>query len=287
MRWRFAVALGAILTAVGGWYWQSGSSNGVDFVRAAAAFEAFDDENFGGLSGYDTDGQARYLLTDRGYLYTASDGVISGVVLRGQNGKPLAPKYRDSEGLAVLGNGAVAISFEGKHRVALYDSLSGVMLDDLPPLAESFARLGSNSGLEALAVGPTGELVAIAERSGASTRPYPVFVLEGADWRTTSIPRHGAFLPVGADFGPDGRLYVLERDYLLSGFRSRIRRFDWREGEPVGEEILLQTRFGRHGNLEGIAVFEEGGERFIEMVSDNNFLPIQASEIVRYRLKTP
>ena len=273
-----------MIAALCGWYWQSGRSDDVEFVGATPLNGPKGDTDFGGLSGYNIADGIRHFLTDRGHLYALSGEKITKVTLQDVNGAPLDRHARDSEGLVALGDGLFAISFEGRHRVDVYNGVTGAIVKTLP-LAEGFSRLGSNSGLEALALSPTGELVAIAERSGASERPFPVYVFDGEEWQTTSISRRGAFLPVGADFGPDGRLYLLERDYFLSGFRSRIRRFEWRDGEPSGEVILLKTRFWRHGNLEGIAVFDEGGGLFIEMISDDNFLPVQASERVRYRLK--
>ena len=286
MRWRFAVALSAIFAALCGWYWHSGHADGVERVSVSPLIGPADDADFGGFSGYETNGTTRHLLTDRGHLYTLSGEEISAVTLHGIDGAPLGRRWRDAEGLVALGNGRFAVSFEGRHRVDIYDGTTGMIVEKLP-LADEFERLGGNSGLEALALSPSGELVAIAERSGASERPFPVFVFDGAEWRKTSISRRGAFLPVGADFGPGGRLYVLERDYLLSGFRSRIRMFEWRDGVPHEDETLLKTRFWTHANLEGIAVFEEAGETYIELISDNNFLPVLASELVRYRKKGP
>lgn len=286
MRRRFAVALGAMITALCGWYWQSGHSAGVAFVSAAPVLGPIGDANFGGLSGYEIAEGRRHLLTDRGRLYELSGGTITSVALQDVNGAPLGGHANDSEGLVALADGRFAISFEGRHRVDIYDGATGAIVAVLP-VAEGFERLGRNAGLEALALSRAGELVAIAERSGASRRPFPVFVFDGKTWTKTSVSRRGAFLPVGADFGPDGRLYLLERDYFLGGFRTRIRRFDWRDGAPLGEETLLKTRFFRHGNLEGIAVVEGQGGPYVEMISDDNFLPVQARELVRYRIKKP
>ena len=96
------------------------------------------------------------------------------------------------------------------------------------------------------------------------------------------MPRRGRFLPVGLDFGPDGNLYLLERDFAGVGFRSRVRRF----GPDGGaEQTLLQTRTGQFDNLEGISVWRDrrGGLR-LTMVSDDNFRFFQQTQIVEFRL---
>lgn len=291
MRSRFAVALGAALAAAAAWHWQSGHARGVEFLRSETMDAFGDSSGFGGISGIHLDGTGTgYLLSDRGTLFDARYGKLGALeiegarVLSGADGRPLSRPRRDSEGLAALPGGRLAVSFEWMHRIEIFDTdgRSTAVL----PVPEAFADLGSNAGLEALAVDGAGRLLAIPERSGASTRPFPVLVHDGT-WRETSLPRRGAFLPVGADFGPEGRLYLLERDYLLGGFRSRIRRFVWDGTVLTGEAEILKTRFLRHGNLEGIAVYKSGAETMIDMVSDDNFLPVQRGALVRYRLKTP
>ena len=289
MRWRFAVALGAALAAGGAWHWQSGHERGAEFLRAEALEGA--GAAFGGISGIDLNASGKgYLLSDRGALFGArfdTTGVLEigrAQRLSDAEGRALPRPQRDSEGLAILPGGRLAVSFEWRHRVEIFGR-DGRSLSVLP-LPEAFAALGSNAGLEALAVDGAGRLIAIPERSGAARRPFPVLVHDGT-WREARLPRRGAFLPVGADFGPEGRLYLLERDYLLGGFRSRIRRFDWDGAALSGEEEILKTRFLRHGNLEGIAVYKRDAETLIDMVSDDNFLPVQRGALVRYRLKTP
>ncbi|WP_439111475.1 esterase-like activity of phytase family protein [Lentibacter sp.] len=291
MRWRFAVALGAIIAALCGWYWQSGHSDGVDYLSSEEVQAPAGRPDFGGLSGLELrENGSGYALTDRGYLFemTVNNGGHAfgeAVRLRGAGGDGLVPRKRDSEGLALLADGLLAVSFEGEHRVDLYDTAGGLVRALEVPLA--FDRFGGNAGLEALAVAPDGALVAIPERSGDVRRAFPAFVYKAETWQMAELPRRGAFLPVGADFGPDGRLYVLERDYLLNGFRTRIRRFAWDGRALSGEEELLKTRFWTHGNLEGISVRQTPEGVVVELVSDNNFLPIMATSFVRYRVKTP
>ncbi|WP_299349376.1 hypothetical protein [uncultured Shimia sp.] len=58
------------------------------------------------------------------------------------------------------------------------------------------------------------------------------------------VPRLDGFDPVGADFGPDGRLFILERGFNGVGFRSRVRRFDVTEGGAQNEVEVLRTGTG-------------------------------------------
>lgn len=283
MRLGFALALSAVLAAGLFWHAQSVSADGVELV-SKERLDLMRSVHFGGVSGYERVGTRQVFLTDRGTVFIRDDAGLRGLRLLGEDGLVLARGMRDSEGLALSVQG-FAISFEGRHRVALYDADG--RLQRILPVPEAFGRLGGNAGLEALAVDGAGRLVAIPEQSGATNTPYPVFVFELGAWRQAALPRRGAFLPVGADFGPKGRLYLLERDFLSFGFRTRIRRFDWDGAGFSNEETLLQTGFGTHGNMEGIAVFEEGSDTFIELVSDNNFLPVMRGELVRYRVLAP
>jgi len=81
--------------------------------------------------------------------------------------------------------------------------------------------------------------------------------------------------------GPDGQLYVLERDFLGIGFRSRVRRFDLTGGN---EQILLETRLRQHDNLEGISIWQDDQGVRMTLISDDNYRAFQRTEIVEYRL---
>ena len=184
----------------------------------------------------------------------------------------------DSEALARLPGGTWAIAFEGRHRIEARAAPDAAPLDlGLPDLPE----LGVNAGIEALAADGTA-LWAIPERSGDPARPFPVLRWEGGAWTTAfTLPREGRWLVTGADMGPDGRLYVLERDFLLLGFRSRVRSV---RPDGTDERVELETGLARHDNLEGIAVWADGAARVVTMISDDNLRAIQRSEIVEYRL---
>jgi len=256
------------------------------------------DPAFGGFSGLDLSdaGSDFVVLSDRATIWRGrfkrdSSGNITKietggpVELHDSTGKLLTQRTGDSEGLALAPDGSVYISFEGYARLAHYPTDGGPA--EKLPRPKDFNRLQPNSSLEALAIAPDGTLYTMPERSGSLRTPFPVWRYRDGAWtQPFAIPRDGDWLPVGADFGPDGRFYLLERDFWgLFGFLTRVRVFDITGDTVTGGEVLVQTGAGRHDNLEGIAVWrDDSGAIRLTMVSDDNFRLLQRTEIVEYRL---
>ncbi|EPX83019.1 ABC-type cobalamin/Fe3+-siderophores transport system, ATPase component [Salipiger mucosus DSM 16094] len=254
-----------------------------------------DEPGFGGFSGLEVseDGSTFTAISDRAMIvsgrFIREGGRLTSIetgpleMLPGPDGGRMARKVGDAEGLAQRADGRLFVSFEGVARVWAYVTPDKAARLPRPDAFKTFER---NAGPEALAIDGQGRLYTLPERSGQMDRPFPVWRLDARHWdQPFDIPRRGPFLPVGADFGPDGRLYLLERNFTGYSFRSRVRRFTLDADRIVAEEQLLETASFRHGNLEGLSVWrDESGAIRLTMVADDNFSALQRSEIVEYSL---
>ncbi len=258
-----------------------------------------DDPDFGGWSGFDTsaDGAAFRAVSDigktiGGRLIRDAAGVVTGVEatpimpLRGDAGEIMRGTTRDAEGADLSADGSFAVSFEGAKRTARVmtyagETTKGVILTD----GRFMGKLAENKGPEALAFLPDGTGYAILEGASGVFGGHRVYAGKGQEWSEVfSIPRAGTWSPVGADFGPDGRLYLLERDFWpLLGFRSRVLRMKVTADGVADREVLFETHVGVHDNLEGIGVWTApDGSLRMTMISDDNFRRSQRTEIVDY-----
>ncbi|MEX0306387.1 MAG: esterase-like activity of phytase family protein [Ruegeria sp.] len=251
---------------------------------------------FGGFSAIHVseNGQHMIAVSDRSKLVTArierdGDKIIDVQILDhwpilSSRGATLSGLAGDSEGLAIASDGSLYISFEGIHRVVHYtapDAKARVL-----PRPEAFLSLDQNGSLEALAIDDRGRLYTLAEKNRTVQGAIPVYRWDGSRWSAPFVlPARGKFLPVAADFGPDGRLYILERAVSLTGFRSRLRRWVVDDDVPQAGEVLFETGTGTHDNLEGLSVWRDlEGRLRATMVSDDNFFALQRTELVEYLL---
>ncbi len=265
----------------------------IDLPRATP-----DGTPIGGFSGLDLtpDGNRLILLSDKGFMIGADirrtdAGDIAALTLdarptplRNRAGQPLAPPWSDSEGLRILPSGLLAVSFEGLHRIAIFTS-GGEIVATLP-VPRPFADLAPNDSLEALALAPDGAFLTFPEGPIAGSPRIPAFRYDGKGWtQPFTLPGERSFRPVDAAFGPDGRLYVLERDFWpLMGFQTRLRRVTFGENGPTREETLWRTRAGTEPNNEGLALWQGPDGLRALIVSDDNMLGAQDSRLTELRL---
>lgn len=296
MRRRLAVALGAVLLLA----WplartapDAAPASKAQFLSAYTWSERL--PGFGGLSAIEMTGpdDCFVTLTDRGRFFrgclardgaqiTGVTGVTTNQIKNPKGGWP-GRFYRDSEGLALRADGRLFMSFEGMGRVWVYFTQTAPAA--WIPRHPDWKTMHINGSLEALAIDGAGRLYTLPENPGPNGA-FPVYRYVGGNWtQPFDIQPSDNFLPTGADFGPDGLLYLLERDFTGLAFRSRVRRFAI-DGDTISAgETLLTTPAGTHDNLEGLTVWRDrAGQIRLTMVSDNNFRFFQRTEIVEYAL---
>lgn len=235
-----------------------------------------------GLSAIDTpDGQRFTALSNFGYVIEGrlernAAGQLTGLrpeharPLVFADGRPLTNGFRAAEGLAVAPDGRLFISFEYHTRVWTYRT-ADARPEDLGAHRD-FERLPNGRGLASLALARDGSLYAIPERPARMTHGFPSYRWANGEWvGSFRMPSDGSFLPVGADFGPDGLLYVLEHSTGAGhGGQSQIRRFPV-QGDRMGRgELVMRSAPGQFGYLAGVSIWRDRSGRLIAtMVADN------------------
>ena len=263
--------------------------------------------NFGGWSDLhiSPDGRRLTSISDEGGWLTAtidydSKGNLAGLSggrigqLRGLDGKPIDSKPEaDAEGMARLADGSWLVSFERRHRLWRYETLTGT-----PAPVEGPAEIGrqpANGGIEALTALSDGRVIAISEEYGQ--RPGTAMGWIGTPaaggsyvWRSFDYATIPDFRPTAITQLPDGSLATLERAFdVVRGVRCRVMRFDAAQLAPgatvQAEELARLASPYAVDNLEGIAATRGArGETLIWLMSDDNFNPLQRNLLLLFEL---
>ncbi len=229
------------------------------------------------------DGINLLLVSDHGFVVAARlqrgyGQQIEGFELRqvslltDEHGVPLGSAMRDAEGVSLARDGSFYVAFEEHNRVLRYARL-GAPGEDLG-VHRDFDRLRAGRGLEGVAIAPDGRVYAIPERPARATYGFPSYVWSRAGGWTGAfrLPMDQGFLPCDAAFGPDGMLYILEREQSARGYRSQVRRFVVNGERISAGQWVMRSDYGQFGNLEGISVFRDWNGRIrLLMVSDDDY----------------
>lgn len=237
--------------------------------------------------------------------------------------RPLGKKFAaDAEGLTQLPaqkeirvpqlpkEGGFLVSFEGRHRLELWPAPASramrhkaIPFLDLRPLVKG--KLSNpNKGIEAVAVGPSGTMLAgdlflIAESGKqAAAAPIPAWRLQGSDrskfWSFWIAP-HNGFEVTDAAFLPNGALLLLERSFTFpQGAKMRLRLVTEEEmateskkgGLLVGKELLNVGFFLYNiDNMEALSIHrrKKDGALILSLVSDDNYSTWQRTLLLQFR----
>jgi hypothetical protein len=221
--------------------------------------------------------KARLVLDKAGRLVGLEGGRVSA--LTGLDGKPLQGKLEsDSEGMALLANGDMLISFEQRHRIWLYPADGGPPREAPAP----DAPFPPNGGMEAL--GPAPEIgpdayVAGGEESGQTWTCR----LSGACTPGPTIAKPAEFGLVAVTRLPQGRTAWLLRAWdPVRGNRIALTIHDG-SGEVARMELARPQSID---NFEAIAAVpaKDGSVRFY-LLSDDNFQSIQRTLLLAFDWK--
>ena len=251
-----------------------------------------DHPEFGGFSGLHMQQGHLIAVSDAGWWLLAdiedhANGLFPAragyAPMRDPQGVRFEKSGGDAEGLTTR-DGNLVVSFERDHRIAFHIE-TGQLGDDIRD--NRFEAMSTNKGLEALATTPDGWILAIGEKP--AERGFPVFLLRYSGKIDRAwLPKTSRHFVTGADVGPDGRLYVLKRDFsILLGVSILIERYDLdEEGYPLSRTRQLLARFGSTSgidNMEGISVWKDDTDTTrLTLISDDNFNGFQRTLLMDF-----
>ena len=241
-----------------------------------------------GLSDLKIDGDTAWIVSDFGALIrmrlvTDTAGRLTGASsaisrpLVDPDGAVLTPKPRaDAEGIAILGDGSVLVSFERDHRIWSYGRQANARPSPVPHPEVVFP---DNGGMEGLAAaGTDGWLVLGEEGGGWVCRPggcaaLPAYPAIGAD----------GFRITGADRDPSGGWFIVERYFEPPvDMRARVRRLS--ADGTFGPVLIALRPPASVDNMEGIAAVATPTGTRLYLLSDDNDNPLQRTLLLAFDL---
>lgn len=222
--------------------------------------------------------KARIMLDAKGRLVGVADGRMT--FLNGIDGKPLQSKQEaDSEGVALLANGDMLVSFEEHDRILLYPAKGGAPREVPSP----DVKFPFNLGMEALAAYPKAGPDAYIVGGEASGQTWICRLSGGcvADRLVAKPPEYGltAVAPL-----PDGRIaYLLRAWDPVRGSRVTLTLQDGKGTEIARLDLAKPLTVD---NFEGLAALpgRDGDIRFY-LISDDNFSQSQRTLLLAFDWK--
>jgi len=242
--------------------------------------------NLHGLSDLKIEGDRAWAVADFGDLVrftirldrngrlTSADSAINRP-LTDPDGAVLTPKANaDAEGLALLPDGRVLISFERDHRIWSYgtDANSRPMRVSTPE-----HPFEDNQGIEGLSAAPDGKWLALGEAGGAwlcdadACAPLP----------NAPTSYDDGFLTTGADIDPTGGWFIVQRLFVPPlNLQARVRHMA-PDGTLSAPLIHLRPPASTD-NFEGIAAVPTATGMRLYLLSDDNDTFVQKTLLLAF-----
>jgi hypothetical protein len=262
------------------------------------------EKGFGGLSSLLLTGDQFLAVSDSGAVIRfrfdatgtprdASIGPLPKGCARDDN-----KRERDSESIAQDPvTGKIWIGFEWRNAIcrADADSWKGERLSQ--PVA--MQRWSKNGGPEAMLRLADGRFAIFAEFDSESKGPPPLLIADRDPTAPDVRFQHLRYAPPEHYFSPtdavelrDGRLLVINRRFEPPiNFSARLSLLDRiapdQQGIVGGRTIASFGRPGLTSNFEGVAVSYEGDRIFVWIVSDDNYMWIEKTYLLKFELLSP
>ena len=257
------------------------------------------EKDYGGFSGLliKNAGTEALVVTDKSFFFvlelrrddndilTGYSAIKKGRILSSK-GEHLNGRNTDSESIAMDANNNYYISFESNHRIMMHAEIEGKGI--FVPKHPMFRKLSVNKGIEALAIDNENRLIAIPEKPPSGMSDIPLFRLQYNKWEIIKYVKiEDNFLVTDAEILPMGLLLILERKFSWTqGFKTRFRLISLDKFDNTEPIIVFTSTANQFDNLEGMTFWKDKkGEMRILTVSDDNFHPLQQSEIREFFLK--
>lgn len=270
-------------------------------------------KRFGGLSGLvvSPDGRRFTAVTDIGEWVRGGiqykDGAIFDLVrvmmarIRGVPGESMRRKFdRDAEGLAAMSpdrsDGRFLVTFERRHRIAVYDLSSAGTGPRYLTLPAEAADFDDNKGLEAVGLFPpggplAGSIIVMAEHYLNDDGNHGGWLIKGDRVERFFLKRSDYFDLTALTILPSGDVVILERRYSpFFGPSMRLRRIKAaaiRPGALLDGEVLLEASQPLSvDNMEGISWHRANDGRLVlTIVSDDNFRSAQRTLLLQFEIQ--
>ncbi len=249
---------------------------------------------------YDKSKDILYALSDKGRLFKLSImienkkikslKILSSKALRSLNGKKLFGEYKDSEGLALIGE-SLLVSFERKPRLLLYDDkfIPQKILSLPTPLDDIKNYRSKNKALEALTYDKNYGYITTPEYSLKKQKNnyHDIYTSWGKLCTVKLTDSKVAITEM--EMMPDGNLMLLLRKFTLCSFsfETTLLKVNLKEKkEGICKSTVLAWMSTQEGwdidNFEGLT---HVWDNVYLMVSDDNNNPFEKTILTLFEIK--